>query len=114
MAYETFSAMLGKTMKSVVKTSEEMVFTDMDGKEYVFFHEQDCCESVWIEDVAGDLPDLEGSPILQAEETFENDPSVESGTWTFYKFATVKGYVTVRWYGSSNGQYSEGVNFRVR
>ena len=66
------------------------------------------------------MSDLVGSPILMAEEVTyvdEHPPEIghrqtdESWTWTFYKFATVKGYVTIRWLGESNGYYSESVSF---
>jgi hypothetical protein len=90
----------------------QIIFTTINGDQYLMYHAQDCCEGVWIEEITGDLNDLVGSPLLLAEES-TNSGDLEGGTytWTFYKFATINGYVTVRWYGSSNGFYSEAVSF---
>jgi hypothetical protein len=81
---------------------------------FVFFHQQDCCESVDINDIVGDLQDLVGEPLLMAEEVsgyIGPEPEYhDSYTYTFYKFATRRGYVDVRWLGESNGYYSEGVS----
>lgn len=107
--------MVGVTMKSVVNDGDDqLVFSAEDGRRFVFYYEQDCCASCHIEDVCGDLSDLEGSPIVEAEEVsnyeHEAPPNADSYTWTFYRFSTVKGTGTVRWLGESNGYYSESVS----
>jgi len=115
------NTLIGKTLVDVREikyhSEVELVFTTNDGEKYKLFHYQNCCESVYIEDICGDLNDLLNTPILMAEEVCSEDdkpPRDEydlSYTWTFYKLATIKGSVTVRWYGTSNGYYSERVDF---
>ncbi len=113
--------MLGLTFVEVTGSvgDGEMTFVTADGQRFMFAHMQDCCESVSIEDIVGNLQNLVGSPLLQAEEVSGVTPvefdegDHESVTWTFYKFATRKGYVDVRWLGESNGYYSEGVDLFV-
>ena len=95
---------------------DSIVFEFSDGSAAKLFHDQDCCEYVSIEDVVGDFSDLVGVPLLTAEESSskgEDDEWGDTSTWTFYKFSTVKGYVDIRWFGSSNGYYSEGVDLRI-
>lgn len=116
-----FTELIGKTLSNVENIgNERVVFTLEGGEKYCLEHDQDCCESVTVEDVIGELQDLIGSPILMAEEvTSDRHPDGtekehyvnDSFTWTFYKLATIKGYVTIRWYGESNGYYSESVSF---
>ena len=110
----------GKTLSSVRAVDDVIVFETIDGEMYKMFHMQDCCESVYIESIVGDLDDLVGEPLLMAEEgtnlfdtlreAGKDTASDGSHTWTFYKFATRKGYVDIRWYGTSNGYYSESVD----
>jgi len=116
---ETFEALNGRIIESIDLLPDlggdanEVIFNISDGEKYRLYHEQDCCESVYLEDVTGDLGDLIGSPILLAEEIEGESRSgdFESCTWTFYKLATIKGSVTLRWVGVSNGYYSERVDF---
>ena len=113
--------LVGVELVSVINNNnDEIVFTAGNGQKWLMYHDQDCCEGVYVEDIIGNLDDLVGAPIIMAEEVSTSDEnpagvpskgSQDSWTWTFYKFATIKGYVTIRWYGESNGYYSERVTF---
>lgn len=109
-----YNEMLGKIFTNVCRDEDTIIFIGTDGKNYKFYHEQDCCEDVHIDDIIGDLHDLLGYPIIEAEEviTYATE-DWGSVTHTWYKFATTKGCVTVKWHGSSNGYYSESVNFAI-
>ena len=119
------NCLLGKTLVHIIGAEEgkdQITFICSDGSEYVMYHEQDCCEEVKIEDICGDINNLIGHPLTMAEDISnevddtalmdnEDIEYIVSYTWTWYKFATVKGYVTIRWFGESNGYYSESVDF---
>lgn len=118
----TVLPIIGKTVTSIEgleKGSDEIIFHCSDGSHYKMYHEQDCCESVTVDDISGNINCLVGEPLLKAEE-FTRVPDEEecnnnclwdSVTFTFYNFATIKGYVQIKWFGESNGYYSEEVDF---
>jgi hypothetical protein len=111
-----FDELLGRTLCKAEADDAVLTLYLSDTNYVRFKHHQDCCESVYIEDICGDLDDLVGAPLVEAEEVsnYEGEETGdESYTWTFYKFRTCKGSVTVRWYGSSNGYYSEDVSVDV-
>lgn len=118
LEHADFSGLVGKTIvgiEGMEKGSLTVEFLCSDGSKYLMAHDQDCCESVDLEDVAGDVDDLLNTPILIADESSseqsDHDEHDNVHMWTYYKLATAKGYVTLRWYGESNGYYAIGVDF---
>lgn len=103
-----FSVLKGQIFNKVERVKEKIIFENNKVK-YELYHEQDCCESVYIEDICGDLNDLVDTPITFASESYSDadNHDDDSSTWSFYKIATIKGWVDIRFYGSSNGYYSE-------
>lgn len=127
-----FADLLGKVITKIENIRDRaLVFyiPNEDGhkeRDQIFYmsHIPECCEDVYIESITGDIDDLIGLPILRAAEEVsimelsqEKIEALDSETdnhekmlWTFYKLATIKGYVDIRWQGNSNGYYSMGVD----
>lgn len=116
--YNEISEFKGKTLINIEVGHCTIYFEFDDGSIYTMYHDQDCCESVTVDDIDGDLRDLIGSPLLVAEERTNRDTPPTDGryydsfTWTFYTLATVKATVVIKWFGTSNGYYSERVSIR--
>lgn len=113
-----FSDMVGKTLESVEEFGDKIIFNFNDGTAATSEHYQGCCESVDIDHIDGDVKNIVGSPILEAEEDVdpEGDPPPEypdSWTWTHQRIRTEKGEVTFHWLGQSNGYYGETPYFKL-
>lgn len=123
---EQFSQLVGKTLINIYRGDNLLCFLTDTQEKYVMY--PDYCAylnmnpyfdgEVYIEDICGSLEDLLHSPILLAEETTNSDLPrpisdniYEKYTWTFYKLSTIKGAVTIRWYGEASQYYSEAVTF---
>ncbi len=119
--------LIGQTLTSIegMRQGSEEIRLVAGDTVWRMWHEQRCTEDVFVEDVCGDPADLIGSPIVAAfeettrkpgrrtklpdEDGYVDDDQNTSYTWTFYRLSTIKGTVVIRWYGTSNGFYSERV-----
>lgn len=108
-----FEDIVGMMFTNIVnRADEEIIFYEISGRVFSMAPCEDTSINdvrVSVEDICGDLEDLCHTPILVAREDANSD---DSCTWTFYNLSTVRGSVTIRWYGESNGFYSEAVGFR--
>ena len=105
--------MVGKKITGIYYDEENFQILTDDGV-YAFYHEQSCCESVWLTQVDGISDKIIGSRIVMAEEVVdEKDTEYGHVTYTFYKIGTTKGIIDFRFQGESNGYYSESVDFSV-
>lgn len=117
----------GETVVKIDNLKEggfDVKFICASGKVFRMFHEQECCEDVEIEEIHGNVEDLIDSPIITAYRSLSEPPSCKKPEnfrdfwnggycrWTFFIFRTMKGTVTVRWYGESNGYYAVDATFR--
>ena len=62
MKIVVFKEFIGQKIKSfeISEFEEELIFELENGKKYKFFHQQECCESVYIEDISGNLEHIIG------------------------------------------------------
>lgn len=92
---------IGETIEKIdIKGDDEIDFYfKSQNLKVTMCHLQECCESVIIKDICGDINDLLDYPILKAEERINEEGSEK---WTFYCFATHKGQVDIQWYGESD------------
>lgn len=93
----------------------EIMLTTESGRKIRIYHEQDCCESVRIEDTEGNWHNLIGKVIVEVN--YDIDPSgapmpeyPDSWTRTNLTFKVNDATVISKWIGESNGYYSESVD----
>jgi hypothetical protein len=100
-----FDYLKDKIINKIEKDDDEIRFYLSDCI-VALFHEQNYYENVHVDKIDGCLDDLLEHPVLLAEEVCKE--------WTFYRLATIKGYVTITFRSDSNDYYSVSVTCEKR
>lgn len=113
----SFNTLVGRTLREIINDGDEVRFICDNGDSFRCYHMQDCCESVSVYQIDGDLNSIIGSEIVSAYEDCGDPENInytprESYTWTNYTLVAANGNrVVIHWLGESNGYYSESVYF---
>jgi len=111
-----FSILKNQTITDISSDYESVTFKTVD-KTYRLEHYQDCCESVRLENVIGDIKNILNVPITLAEEDNPGDPDWysesynDSHTWSVFILEAGGKRVEFWFLGESNGYYGESVDF---
>lgn len=111
---------LNTRILSIESDTEEVRIVLADGRNVRLYHCQDCCESVEIAQIDGDLQRLVGHELQAAYMTYEEkDPA--GMDWcdrldvclahNFLHLRSHAGDVCVRWDGWQSGYYSDSITF---
>jgi hypothetical protein len=113
--------LVGKKIVDLAENHEgDLTFTMSDGSIYEMGYVPDCCATCVVESGLDDLKAMIGQKLVAVTEDSSKETPAdvkqeytpESQTWTFYTFRSNKATAQLRWFGSSNGYYSESVTFR--
>lgn len=101
------------THVDVDETAGEILLTTKSGRQFMLHHEQDCCESVTIKSTEGDWKKLLHKKLKEVKWEEEGD-STDYGTCTRTDITFIVNRHTVvsKWFGESNGYYSESVHLK--
>lgn len=119
MQMTELSDLIGNVFDTVTLNGGAVEFYNNNKLMFCLHHEQSCCEIVELIDGFDELHLLQNGPIMQSYATYshdgelkytENGNSYDNLTWSFYTFSTFYHSVTLRFYGQSNGCYSETVD----
>lgn len=109
--------LIGKTITDVAimdQLDEDRVkLCCSDGSKYIMGHTQQHSESVYLEEVEGNIFDILNSPVIDAREDVSNDWVGHSGhIYTTYIIATNNGAVVFKWAGTEDEDCSGDVRIR--
>jgi hypothetical protein len=113
MKASEFFTLKGKVLKSITFEDDKVRITTNDGT-YELWHDQECCERVWLDEVNMSKTDsLFNCEVTLAEDdsTIVTQPGDDCRTHkTYFRLETVKGgLVELHWLGQTDSVYELGV-----
>lgn len=110
---DTYNELVGEVLTHIDENADngEILLTTESGRQFKIYHYQDCCESVYIEGTDGDWNQLLNKKLIAVDCDYEDGGDKEaydsSSTRTIFTFKVNDATVINKWFGSSNGYYSE-------